>query len=589
MTVPNPLFDRHRKTLEAAVTAIHDRGYFSAYPEVPSGKIYGETARDDGIAAFKARLDKPFAFDKAGGQSGSNGSASSSTVASTEQSPYGFPLGITYPQVDVDDAVAASKAAMHDWSRADIETRVGVCMEVLDRLNKRSFELACAVMHTTGQGFMMAFQAGGPHAQDRGLEAVAYAYEEMIRHPQQATWRKQVSKTDFITLQKTFRIVPRGVSAVIACSTFPTWNSYPAIFASLTTGNGIIIKPHPGAILPLAITADVIRTVLAENGFDPDLVMLMPDTADKPITKPLVTHPDVRIVDYTGGSEFGQWVEDNAKQAVVFTEKAGINSIILDSIGPEGQTNLKAVSGNLAFTVSLYSGQMCTTSQNIFIPRDGITVDGEHKSFDEVAQAIVGAVNWFLSEPARAAEVLGAVQNEHTAKRVAQTASEGGEVLRPSESIANEQFPQARTCSPLILKVDAGDKQRYMREMFGPIVYLIATDSTDQSIELAADTAERLGAITCAVYSTNQDVLAKAEDAMTSAGVPVSCNLTGQIFVNQSAAFSDFHVSGANPSGNATLTDGAFVSNRFRVVQSRIPVAADAAVESKPEPAQAKA
>ena len=47
--------------------------------------------------------------------------------------------------------------------------------EILDRLNKRSFEIATAVMMTTGQGWMMAFQAGAPHAQDRGLEAVAYA------------------------------------------------------------------------------------------------------------------------------------------------------------------------------------------------------------------------------------------------------------------------------------------------------------------------------------------------------------------------------------------------------------------------------
>lgn len=584
------LFERHRKTLDAAVAAIHDRGYFSTYPEVPSGKIYGETAKDDGIAAFKARLNKPFEFQTP--QAGAQRSEASGQCAPNEQSPFGFPLGITYPQIDVDSAVDTAKAAMHDWAKADIETRVGICMEILHRLNKRSFELAFAVMHTTGQGFMMAFQAGGPHAQDRGLEAVAYAYEEMKRHPQRATWRKQVSKTDFITLEKTFRIVPRGISAIIACSTFPTWNSYPAMFASLATGNAVIVKPHPGAILPLAITVDVMREVLAEYGFDSNLVTLLIDTSENPASKDLVTNPDVRIVDYTGGSEFGDWIERNAKQAVIFTEKAGVNSVIIDSVA-----DLKAVTGNLAFTLSLYSGQMCTTSQNIFIPRDGIPVNGEHKSFDEVAQAIVGAVNWFLGEPARAAEVLGAIQNENTAKRVAQAADEvaraegpheAGQILRHSDSITNEHFPHARTCSPLILKIDAADKHLYMREMFGPIVYIIATDSTEESLELAAEAAEKLGAITCAVYSTREDVLADVEETMANVGVPVSCNLTGQIFVNQSAAFSDFHVSGANPSGNATLTDGAFVSNRFRVVQSRVPVKADAAMEQKPEIAQAK-
>ncbi len=49
----------------------------------------------------------------------------------------------------------------------------------------------------------------------------------------------------------------------------------------------------------------------------------------------------------------------------------------------------------------------------------------------------------------------------------------------------------------------------------------------------------------------------------------LSENLTGQVFVNQSAAFSDFHGTGANPAANASFTDGAFVANRFRVVQSR--------------------
>ena len=43
----------------------------------------------------------------------------------------------------------------------------------------------------------------------------------------------------------------------------------------------------------------------------------------------------------------------------------------------------------------------------------------------------------------------------------------------------------------------------------------------------------------------------------------------GGVFVNQSAAFSDFHGTGANPAANASLCDSAYVANRFRVVQAR--------------------
>ena len=64
-------------------------------------------------------------------------------------------------------------------------------------------------------------------------------------------------------------------------------------------------------------------------------------------------------------------------------------------------------------------------------------------------------------------------------------------------------------------------------------------------------------------------VSSRAMVAAVDAGVHLSCNLTGGVFVNQSAAFSDFHASGANPAANASLTDGAYVANRFRIVQSR--------------------
>jgi len=552
--VSHSLFDTHRKTLDGAVAAIRNRSYWSAYPEVPSGKIYGESAKDDGAAAFKGRLNSSFEI----GQPGTVGRVGE------EASPYGFPLGIQYPKPDLDKLLDAAQAGIATWRDAGVAARVGVCLEILARLNRRSFELANAVMHTTGQGFMMAFQAGGPHAQDRGLEAIAYAYEEMTRTPEVTTWTKQVSKTDSVTLEKRYRVVPRGVGLVIGCSTFPTWNGYPGLFASLVTGNAVVVKPHPGATLPLAITVEVARDVLRDEGFDPNLVTLAADTRDAPIAKELACRDAIRVIDYTGGSAFGNWLEENATQAVVFTEKAGVNSVVLDSFD-----DIKAVTGNLAFSVSLYSGQMCTTPQNIFIPAS-VKVGGETKSFDEIAKAIVGAIDWFLGEPARANEVLGAIQNEQTARRVDEAASDGGEVLRAGAPVANERFPDARVRSPLVLKTTADAENLYMREMFGPIVYLVRTNDTREALELAGRTAREQGAITFAVYSTDREVLAAAEAQAAEAGVALSCNLTGQIFVNQSAAFSDFHVSGKNPAGNATLCDAAYVANRFRIVQVRV-------------------
>ena len=154
--------------------------------------------------------------------------------------------------------------------------------------------------------------------------------------------------------------------------------------------------------------------------------------------------------------------------------------------------------------------------------------------------------------------------------RIGDVAKSGAEILRESAQVQNEAFPDARVHSPMILKTDAGQKELFMREAFGPICFIIATENTDQSIRLAAEGASCCGAITAGIYSKDEAVLAKAQDAMAEAGAPLSCNLTGQIYVNQAAAFSDFHVSGANPAGNATLCDGAFVAGRFpRGAESR--------------------
>lgn len=57
-------FDKHKATLDKAIETIHGRGYWSAYPEMPSGKIYGETAKADQEAAFKDLLGKPFDLDQ---------------------------------------------------------------------------------------------------------------------------------------------------------------------------------------------------------------------------------------------------------------------------------------------------------------------------------------------------------------------------------------------------------------------------------------------------------------------------------------------------------------------------------------------
>ncbi|HEY7274086.1 MAG TPA: phenylacetic acid degradation protein PaaN [Actinoplanes sp.] len=553
MTTPAEWYDTHRELLDSAVAATKFRDYWSAYPESPSKSVYGEEAAPDGERAFRDLLGKDFPIEVPG---------ATGSVA-TERSPYGLELGIRYPKADPAALVAAARAAMPGWRAAGPHGRAGIAAEILRRLNGRIFEMAHAVQHTTGQAFVMAFQAGGAHAQERALEAVAYALAASTRMPATSTWTKPQRGGDPLRLEKTSTVVGRGVALVVGCTTFPTWNGYPGLFASLVAGNTVIVKPHPGAVLPLAITVQAAREVLAESGQDPNVVTLAVEEPGDGIAVALATHPDVRVVDFTGSSEFGNWLEANARQAVVYAEKSGLNTVILDSTD-----DYRGMLRNLAFSLSLYSGQMCTTPQNLLVPQGGIETDAGHRGVDEFAADLTGAIGKLLGDPKRAAGTLGAIVNDGVLARLTE-ANGAPSVIAPSAAVTDEAWPEATIRTPVVVRLDAADEKVYTREWFGPVSFVITTESTAHSLALFAETVRHHGALTALVYSSSPDVLAAAREAALDAGVNLSENLTGGVFVNQTAAFSDLHGSAANPAATASLTDDWFVTGRFFTLQSR--------------------
>ncbi|WP_416485521.1 phenylacetic acid degradation protein PaaN [Streptomyces sp. CL12] len=556
LTAPE-LIAKHRPTLDQALEAIRTRAYWSPHPEHP--KAYGEHGSLD-AAAGKA------AFDDLLGTRLDLGQAGTDDWVGGEISPYGIELGVSYPHADLDALLPAMKAGQPAWRDAGAEVRAVVCLEILKRISDRTHEFAHAVMHTSGQAFLMAFQAGGPHAQDRGLEAVAYAYAEQVRTPESAEWSKPQGKRDPLVLTKNFTPVPRGIGLVIGCNTFPTWNGYPGLFASLATGNAVLVKPHPRAVLPLALTVRIAREVLTEAGFAADLVALAAERPGEGIAKALATRPEIRIIDYTGSTSFGDWLEANARQAQVYTEKAGVNTVIVHSTD-----DYKGMLSNLAFSLSLYSGQMCTTPQNLLIPREGILTDQGPKTFDEVTADLARAVDGLLGDDARANALLGAIVNPDVKARL-EAAAGLGEVALASREIGNPEFPGAVVRTPVIVKLDGAKpdaEAAYMSECFGPVSFAVALDSVTDAVELLRRTVREKGAMTVGAYTTDSEVERAIEEVCLEEAAQLSFNLTGGVFVNQTAAFSDFHGSGGNPAANAALCDGAFVANRFRVVEVR--------------------
>ena len=114
------------------------------------------------------------------------------------------------------------------------------------------------------------------------------------------------------------------------------------------------------------------------------------------------------------------------------------------------------------------------------------------------------------------------------------------------------------------------DHPAFHEEMFGPIFYIVPVADYKAGVALARAIATEHGAITFSAWCTDAEAQDYMIDEMSQSFTSVSFNFTGPIWVNQSAGFSDFHVSGGNPAGNASLTDPEYVLRRFEVIGVRI-------------------
>jgi phenylacetic acid degradation protein paaN len=536
-------YERHRELLQQTVRAVTAGECWAPFTRVgPDGTNAGMRSARTAEKVFGSLLGRAFEL----GQPGELGRVC------TESSPYGIAMDIGYPRCDPAVLVAAAGRAMAGWRAAGPYQRAEVAVEMLRRLNTRSHELALAVHHTTGRSLAAAFRAAGPPAQDRALEVVARAFAESERVPADLHWESPRRSKEPLAVAGTCSLAPRGVSLLVGCPEHPTWNGWPGLFASLVTGNPVIVAPHPRSVLPLAITVRIARQVLAEAGHDPDLVTLAVAPPGEPLRQRLATDPAVRIVDFTGPARFADWLEQHARQAAVFAHRTGLNTVVVDST-----EDYRALVRGLALSLCLCSGTVRTTPQNILVPSAGIATDEGHKTLRDLGADLGEAVDRLLGHPARVARLLGAIVDDEVRAGLTRAARHGA-VVHASGTLHHPGRPGADLRSPLLVRLGARDEQVYTREWPGPVSFLVGTDSTSHSLEIFRRTVGRHGALFAAVHSTDPLVLAATEAAALDAGVHLVENLADDLPADPSSAAPE------PPGGGAH-----FVTGRFRVVRSR--------------------
>ncbi len=172
------------------------------------------------------------------------------------------------------------------------------------------------------------------------------------------------------------------------------------------------MKPHPAAILPLAITVKIAREVLAEAGFDPNVVTLVAHDGRRR------HRADARAAARGEAGRFHRQHRERqlARGATRARRRCTPRRRASTRSSSTRRPTSRASCAMSPSRSSLYTGQMCTAPQNIYVPKDGIDTAEGHLSFDEVAAALAEGVQKLLADPARAVEVLGAVSERRCPK-----------------------------------------------------------------------------------------------------------------------------------------------------------------------------
>lgn len=541
------LIEKHQETLQSALDALNQRTFFSHFSSNP--RDYASDAMATGRTSYKEQLQQPFIrLDK---------TENTTDIIPDEWSAFNREkLNITYPSLNIEAVIDHAKTAAKTWKTTSIDERAALLMEALEKAKDHFYEIAFATQHTTGQSFSMAFQEGGPNTAHMALEAIALGVKTLKALPSKAVWEKPLGRSS-LNINKSFVPIPKGIGLVIGSPTMPSLYSIPAVFANLITGNSVILQPHPSAVYPLALYTAIIQEVLKENNQNPKLIQLAVYTLEQPIALNLAKNSAIRMIDYVGGTSLGERLEALENKTTII-QKSVINTVVIDSA-----KDLRTVCRNLAFSISLYSGQLFTTPKLIFIPEKGIPVsDGETVNYTDAVDLLTNEISALVLHPKMGAETIGAIQSEETYNQTLNAKKLGAKILLDKLKVENPKFERARICTPIVLEVAPEDMTIYQTAYSGPVIFIIKTKDTNQSISIAQQLAQEQNSLHCSLYTTDEKIMEQTTESMNEVFVPIALNFTGFASTNQHIPFSDLQ--GINHIGSET-----FVNKRFVWVANR--------------------
>jgi acyl-CoA reductase-like NAD-dependent aldehyde dehydrogenase len=315
----------------------------------------------------------------------------------------------------------------------------------------------------------------------------------------------------------------------------PAWKLFPA----LVCGNTVVVKPAEDTPL----TAIRFFEILEEAGVPPGVANLVTGYGPE-AGQPLVTHPDVDMVSFTGSRAVGKQIAMSAGGELkhVSLEMGGKNAlVVLDDADLE-----EAVTGALWGGFST-SGQRCTASSRLVVDR---------KVADQVVDGLVeGMRTLVVGDPAEPETNVGPLINGTQLERVHSYTGigvdEGATLLVGGEKLG-EHLDGGHFYAPTLFDHATPDMRIAQEEIFGPTITVIRVDGYDEAIEVANGTRYGLSA---AVYTRDTARALRAVRELEA----------GLVYLNAPTIGSEIHLpfGGVKDTGNGHRESGTAAIDQF--------------------------
>jgi acyl-CoA reductase-like NAD-dependent aldehyde dehydrogenase len=377
--------------------------------------------------------------------------------------------------VDIDEAVQAAKKAYPSWmhtpapQRADYVLRVGLMLE------QRKEDLAQLMAREMGktlkecradiqEGIDFAFFMAGEGRRMYGV-----------------TTKSELPNKFSMTVRH-----PIGVAGLITPWNFPiaipTWKLFPALISGCT----VVFKPAEDTPL-LALK---LVQMFEEAGLPPGVLNFVSGFGEE-AGQPLVEHPDVRCISFTGSLEVGRKINETGGRMMkrVSLELGSKNCLI---VMPDADLDLAVEAG--AWGAFATSGQRCTATSRIAV-HGSILEEFQERFLARVESMKVGPGTDPQTE---LAAVINTKQKDRILEYIGIGQSEGAKLLTGGHELTDGDHAKGNFIAPTVFR-DVTPKMRiFQEEIFGPVTGITEIGSLDEAIEVA--NATKYG-LSCSIYT----------------------------------------------------------------------------------------